>query len=113
LEDKRVEVSFQESGKILGVEFSSIATVTTVAGPNGTVYGEGQAIMTTKDGENVSWKGMGVGKPKGQGLAISWRGAKALQTSSQKLVKLNSLMIVFEGDADENGVGWHKHWEWK
>jgi hypothetical protein len=59
-------------------------TTTAAAGPSGTVYGEGQAIITTKDGENVSWKGIGVGKPKGQGLAISWRGAKAFQTSSQK-----------------------------
>lgn len=113
LEDKRIEISFQESGKILGVEFSSVATVTTAAGHNGTVYGEGQAIITTKDGETVSWKGIGIGKPKRQGLAISYRGAKAFQTSSQKLAKLNSMMIIFEADADENGVGWHKHWEWK
>jgi hypothetical protein len=113
LADKRIEVNFQESGKILGVEFSSIATVTTAAGPNGMVYGGGQAIITTKDGETVSWEGMGVGKPKGQGLAKSWRGAKAFQTTSQKLAMLNNIMTVFEAESDENGVGWHKHWEWK
>lgn len=39
--------------------------MTTAAGPNGMVYGEGQALITTKDGESVRWKGMCVGKPKG------------------------------------------------
>ena len=97
----------------MGVGFSSIATVTTSTGPSGTVYGEGQAVITTNDGENVSWKGIGVGKPKGQGLVISYRGAKAFQTSSRKLAKLKSMMIIFEAEADENGVGWQKHWEWK
>ena len=113
LEDKRIELSFQEKGRILGIEFSSIATVITSSGPNGTVYGEGQAVLTTKDGEAVSWKGMGIGKRTGPGMAVSYRGAKAFQTSSQKLAKLNSMMIIFEAEADENGLGLHKHWEWK
>lgn len=115
LDDKRIEVSFTESGKIIGVEFSGVATVTTVGGasPDGSIYGEGQAVLTTKDGETVAWKGMGVGKPKGKGMAISWRGAKAYQTSSQRLIILNRMPFVFEAEADENGVGWHKHWEWK
>ena len=56
---------------------------------------------------------MDLGKPKGLGMAISWRGAKAFQTSSQKLAKLNSMMIIFEAETDENGVEWHNHWEWK
>jgi hypothetical protein len=114
LEDKRIEVSFNEGGKILGIDFSGVATVTTGGGsPEGSIYGEGQAVLTNKDGDVVTWRGIGDGKPKGKGLAISWRGAKAYQTSSQKLVRLNSMPLVFEAEADENGVGWHKHWEWK
>jgi cobalamin biosynthesis protein CbiD len=89
--------------------------VTTVGGasPDGSIYGEGQAVLTTKDGETVIRKGMGVGKPKGKGMTISWRGAKAYQTSSQRLIILNRMPLVLEAEADENGVGWHKHWEWK
>jgi hypothetical protein len=51
LDDKRIEVSFTESGKIIGVEFSGVATVTTIGGasPDGSIYGEGQAVLTTKD----------------------------------------------------------------
>ena len=84
---QRIEVSFIESGKIIGVEFSGVAKVTTVGGasPDGSIYGEGQAVLTTKDGETVTWKGMGVGKPKGKGMAISWRGAKSLPNIIPKI----------------------------
>jgi len=44
-------------------------------------------------------------------MAISWRGAKAFQTFSQKLAKINSILVIFEAEVDENGVGSHKHWE--
>jgi hypothetical protein len=71
-------------------------------------------LLTTKEGESFSWTGIGLGQPKG-GLAISYRGCKIFEASasSQKLAKINKVAVVFEGDADENGDGWHKHWEWK
>src|SRR5215813_10255218 len=115
LPDSKVEFTFQETGKMLGVEYSGIATVVSwpLPGNEGTVYGEGNAVMTTKDGDSVTWRGMGVGKPTGNGLAVKYRGAKSFQTASPKLARLNRAPLVFEGDADENGDGWHKHWEWK
>lgn len=39
---------------------------------------------------------MGVGKPKGKGMTIGWRGAKASQTSSQKLSRLNNVPLVLK-----------------
>ena len=113
LDDMRMEVSFTETGRLIGVEFSGVATVTTSGRSDGSLYGEGQAILTTSEGEIVTWKGMGIGHLKGKGMAISWRGAKFYQTSSEKLNKLNNMPLVFEAEADENGAGWHKHWEWK
>ena len=47
---------------------------------------------------------MGVGKPKGKGMTIGWRGAKASQTSSQKLSRLNNVPLVLK--LKPNGVGW-------
>jgi hypothetical protein len=38
--------------------------VTTTAGLDGSLYGGGQAVLTTNHGEIGTWKGMGVGKPK-------------------------------------------------
>lgn len=112
LEDKRMEITFQESGKIYGIEYSGVATVKTIGRADGTVYGEGQALLATKDGEQFSWRGLGVGQPKG-GMAISYRGCKSFEATSQRLAKINKIVLVFEADADENGDGWHKHWEWK
>jgi hypothetical protein len=43
---------------------------------------------------------MEVGKPKGKGMTISWHGAKASQTSSQKLNRLNNVPLVFEAKAE-------------
>jgi hypothetical protein len=112
LAEKRKEISFLESGKVLGVEFSSQATVISVERPDCSIYAERNATLTTKDGETVTWTGMGIGHPKGQG-AVQWRVAKAFETSSQKLVRITKAPLVFEAESDENGIGWHKHWKWK
>jgi hypothetical protein len=55
-----------------------------------------QAVLTTNDSEIVIWEGMGVGKPKGKGMVISWRGARAYQTSSQKLSRLNNVRFFLK-----------------
>ena len=46
---------------------------------------------------------MGVGKPKGKGMTIGWRGAK--------LSRLNNVPLVLK--LKPNGVGWPKHCERK
>ena len=73
LEDMKVEVTFQESSTILGAEFSGIATVTSwpMPGNEGTLYGESQAVLTTKDWDAVFWKGMGVDKPTGKMMGVT------------------------------------------
>ena len=40
-------------------------------GNEGILYGEGQAVLTTKDGDAVFWKGMGVGKPTGKIMGVT------------------------------------------
>jgi hypothetical protein len=109
----KVEVSFESSGKLLGIELTEIGTYWSIVKPDGFLYGEGQGIMVTKDGETVKWKGQGVGKPTGKGSAASWRGAVYYQTSSKNLARLNGIAAVFEYEADENGNTQAKFWEWK
>jgi hypothetical protein len=49
-----IEVSFQGSGKLLGIE------ITDVGRYRGTpLYGEGQALIMTRDGETAEWTGFG------------------------------------------------------
>ncbi len=43
--EAKVEVSFEESGKLLGAEASFIASYWAATRPDGTLYGEGQGVM--------------------------------------------------------------------
>ena len=106
------EVSFEESGNLLGVAYSGFGTYTAEARPDGTVYGEGQGVAMTVDGEAVTWKGSGLGK-LGAGGAISYRGILYFRTSAQKLARLNSAPGVFEYEVDAAGNTTNKIWEWK
>ena len=108
----KVEVSFEASGTILGVESTNLGTYSSIVRPDGTLYGEGQGVAMTKDGEAVSWIGQGVGRFTGGG-AVSYRGALYYQTASEKLASLNRLAGVFEFEVGEDGNIQDTTWEWK
>lgn len=109
----KVETSFQQSGKILGVEATDMGTYWSAVRAGGSLYGEGQGVTMTKDGEMAAWTGNGVGRFTGRSSAVSFRGAIYYQTSSAKLARLNSVAIVFEYETDENGNTHAKFWEWE
>ena len=70
----RVEVTFQATGKVLGIACNDLGTYWSAMRPGGFFYGEGQGIIMTKDGDCIVWVGQGTGrfKPKG---GMKWRGA--------------------------------------
>ena len=107
-----VEVSFQASGKIWGIEHRTLATYWSVVQPNGFLYGEGQGVLMTKDGDRASWVGQGAGRFKSGG-GVSWRGAVYYQTASPKLARLNGIAQVFEYETDAQDNTHGKIWEWK
>ena len=109
----RVEVSFQSSGTLLGVHLSDMGTYVSAARPDGTLFGDGQGIGLTDNGEVVTWRGQGVGRLTGQGMAVSWRGAIYFQATSERLARLNAVAAVFEFDTDESGKTEAKTYEWK
>lgn len=108
----KVEVSFEDSGKMLGVEVNDIGTYWSGPRPDGSLYGEGQGVIMTQDGGMVTWKGQGVGKFGGGG-AVSYRGALYYSTASPKLARLNTIAGVYEFEVDANGNTYTKIWEWK
>ncbi|MBI1891685.1 MAG: hypothetical protein HYS18_13620 [Burkholderiales bacterium] len=109
----RMEVTFQAQGKLVGVDTATVGTYIAVMTPAGVYNGAGQGIVTTGDGETLTWTGTGVGKPTGQGMAASWRGSIYYQTTSQRLAALNKMALIFEYEVDENGNTADKLWEWK
>lgn len=109
----RVEVSFQQNGTLLGTHTTDMGSYISVRRPDGTLFGEGQGITITENGEMVSWKGQGVGHFTGHGTAVSYRGAVFFQTTADRLARLNGIAGVFEYDADESGKTLVKLYEWK
>lgn len=109
---QKVEVSFQASGKFLGVEHKDIGTYASVMKPGGYMFGSGQGIIMTKDGDSVCWVGHGTGRPK-PGGGMSWRGACYYETASQKLARINGAVLVFEHEIDAHDNVSTKNWEWK
>jgi hypothetical protein len=108
----KVEVSFEDSGQVLGLNGSTIGTYWAQTRPDGTLYGEGQGVLITQEGDMATWKGQGVGQFRGGG-AVSYRGAVYYSSSSAKLERLNTVACVFEFDVDAEGNTHSKMWEWK
>jgi len=98
----KVEVSFEDSGQMLGIGVDGFGTCTAQVRADGTIYGEGEGAYVTKDGEALSWKGSGLGRFK-EGGAVSYRGIVYYRTTSQKMARLNTVGGVFEYEADANG----------
>ncbi len=109
----KMELTFQTTGKVLGMDFNNTGTLQSVPKSEGVLYFEGQGVVTTKDGEMASWTTQGVGKPTGPGMAASLRGTVFFQTSSQKLARLNSMCVVVAAEVDGSGNMSAELWEWK
>jgi hypothetical protein len=108
----KVEVSFEDMTKLLGIEGMNIGTYVSSSKPDGSLHGEGEGVFATANGEMVTWKGIGIGRFGAAG-AVSYRGCLSYSTASQKLAKLNSVAAVFEFEVDANGNTHSKFWEWK
>ena len=106
------EVSFEESGQILGIPTTGMGTYTSVVHADGSILGHGQGISMTNEGEGITWTGTGTGK-FGPGGAVSYRGMLFFRTTSEKLARLNNACGAFEYEVDPAGNTTSKVWEWK
>ena len=57
----KLEVSFQSTGKLLGVEHRNMCTYVATLTGDGITHGEGQGIATGRNGEVAKWQGQGWG----------------------------------------------------
>ena len=76
----KLEVSFQSSGKLLGVEHRNMCTYVATLTGDGITHGEGQGIATGRNGEVAKWKGHRAGRLKGDG-SVSYRGMVQYEVS--------------------------------
>jgi hypothetical protein len=65
----KIEVSLQGKGQLLVSDMDYVVRFWSVMRPNGTAYGEGNAVHMSID-DMAEWRGSGVGKSTGPG---SWK----------------------------------------
>ena len=106
----KIEVSVQGIGKIIGIDVTDIGTFWEMIKEDGSLYGEGQGVMMSNEGEIVTWEAQGLGKTKGKGA--EWRGSAFLNTTSERFSCLNNTVVIFEYNIDDNGNADEKVWEW-
>jgi len=61
-EPPTAEVTFESAGTILGVGAKETGTYTSELRPDGSIFGDGQGLMITSDGDTITWAGSGLGK---------------------------------------------------
>ena len=99
----KVEVSF---------EATDLGTYWSVVQPNASLYGEGQGVIMTAQGEVIQWTGAGRGRFTEQG-GVSFRGAVYYQTAAEQFSVLNGVAVVYEHEAGQDGSVTNRYWEWK
>lgn len=113
IKGRTMETNVMASGSLKGVQVTE--TLTYVANPTskGVLHGVGNGIITTEDGNIVTFTGEGIGTFDASGV-LKWRGAIFFDTSSEgKLGSLNNIVGVFEAQVDAQGNFTDKTWEWK
>ena len=109
----RLEVSFQGSGTLLGQDITDIGTYWQTLKPGGVLYGEGDVLYLTADGQSAHWKGFGVGRPTGAFPAGHFAVCGSFETDSQAFGRLNEVATVTEYDVDQEGDYRYTFWEWR
>lgn len=112
LPDGKYEASGEGPGKILDIDASLAFTGIISPLQNGNYLLEGNSIITTKDGETVLANGRGVIHPTGKGEEAKESGEAYLTTQSQKFIRLNDIISLYEQESEENGDWSMKIWEW-
>jgi hypothetical protein len=108
----KMETSQQLSGKLLGVDTTETSTYWSVVRSDGTLFGEGQGIAMSGQGDLATWVGQGVGMIR-EGGAVSFRGAVYYHSSSPRWSRLNTVAAIFEYEVDAEGNARSTIWEWK
>lgn len=106
----KMETTQQLTGTLLGVEASETCTYSSVMRPDGTLFGEGLAIVMSNNGDIATWVANGVGTV-GKDGATTFRGALYYQTSSVNWSRLNSVAAIFDYRVEADGACSYTLWE--
>ena len=108
----KIESTFSAEGTYRLIDVTDLGTYWTISRTGGALYGEGQGLLTTTDGQIVTWTARGLGRftaPR----TVWFRGSTFYQTDSTgSLAFINNLMAVFEFEVNDVGNTSARNWEW-
>jgi hypothetical protein len=107
----KMEVSFETEMTLYGVSGMNMGTYEVFERVPGQLYGEGQGIVMTSDGEGAIWNGHGVGHMDDKG-SMFFAAAVAFQAAG-KLERLNGVLAMVEHTTDAQGGAHSSLFEWK
>lgn len=107
-----LEISLQTEGTIRGTAENTFWTYTQLIRPDGSIYGQGQGLMTTADGDVLQVSGHGAGKAPGPGEATQFRTMLFVHTAAAKYQDLNLIGLAGEYDVAADGSATNKGWAW-
>lgn len=108
----KIEATIQGAGKLLGEEVTELGTYWQTMRPGGSLYGEGQVLWMTKQGETLIWKGFGVGRPTGVPPAARFAVCGAFHTVPARFERLLGAATVTEYTIEPDGSYHYKTQEW-
>jgi hypothetical protein len=108
----KLEISFEAQGTVYGIAGTNIGTYTIFERVPGQMYGEGQGIIMTNDGQGAIWKGHGIGRADENGT-MSFAASVAFQAGPGSLERLNHVLVVAEHSIDMEGNAKSALYEWK
>ena len=98
---------------MLGQDITDIGTYWQTLKAGGVLYGEGDVLYITGDGQSAHWRGFGVGRPTGPFPAGHFAVCGSFETESQALGRLNEIATVTEYDVDQEGNYRYTFREWR
>jgi hypothetical protein len=101
-EPLRVEASFEDLTKLLGLDGVNIGTYVATTKPDGSLFGEGQGVYSSLGGDMATWKAMGTGNFGPDG-SVHYRGSLSFTTTAPKLASLNATPVAFDFTVDAHG----------
>ena len=108
-----LELSLQLTGTIRGVPETTLWTYTTLTRPDGSIYGSGQGVMTTQDGDVIHMIGHGSGVTPPPGGTVTFRTMLHPHSTSAKYADLNAIGLAGIYEVAPDGSATNKCWEWK
>ena len=107
-----LELNLQLSGTIRGVGQNTLWTYTMLQRPDGSLYGQGNGVLTTVNGDVIHLIGSGSGKANPGGTVrfctmLHPHGATAQNAD------LNAIGLAGEYEVAADGTATNKCWEWK